>query len=225
MPGIPPGAISRRYSVVNSSSLSSAISFSGSTVCRVSSSTAGSPARSSSSATSSRTSRSCASWSRSAAMILSLPRTFTSSRRAISSSSEPNIWSSCAAVFGPTPGIPGRLSLESPTSASKSPSCLGGTPHFSTTSASPNSLPRPSSFIVSSSAIAPSRHSCIRSLSDETITTCSPLRSARRASVAITSSASASRACRQTTPIAVTSCDARSNCGTSSTGHSPRFCL
>ncbi|COW59362.1 Uncharacterised protein [Mycobacterium tuberculosis] len=38
-----------------------------------------------------------------------------------------------AAVFSPTPGMPGRLSLGSPRSAAKSGYCLGVSPYFSTT--------------------------------------------------------------------------------------------
>ena len=43
--------------------------------------------------------------------------------------------SSFGAVFFPMPGMPGRLSLESPTRARMSGISFGGTPHFSTTSA------------------------------------------------------------------------------------------
>ena len=42
------------------------------------------------------------------------------SARAISSSTEPNVWTSFAAVFSPTPGTPGMLSEVSPLSATYS---------------------------------------------------------------------------------------------------------
>ncbi len=43
-----------------------------------------------------------------------------------------------AAVFSPTPGMPGRLSLGSPRSAAKSGYCSGVSPYFSTTASGVN---------------------------------------------------------------------------------------
>ena len=52
-------------------------------------------------------------------------------------SSDPNWFSRSVAVFGPTPGTPGTLSLVSPVSARKSLTRLGATPSFSRTSVDP----------------------------------------------------------------------------------------
>ena len=43
-----------------------------------------------------------------------------------------------AAVFSPTPGMPGRLSLGSPRSAAKSGYCAGESPYFASTSSGVN---------------------------------------------------------------------------------------
>ena len=48
-------------------------------------------------------------------------------------SSEPNSIIHFAAVFSPTPGIEGKLSLGSPRSAAKSGYCAGVKPYFSKT--------------------------------------------------------------------------------------------
>ncbi|CFE48544.1 Uncharacterised protein [Mycobacterium tuberculosis] len=60
-----------------------------------------------------------------------LPR--TASTLSTSDRSEPYSAIHLAAVFSPTPGMPGRLSLGSPRSAAKSGYCLGVSPYFSTT--------------------------------------------------------------------------------------------
>lgn len=57
----------------------------------------------------------------------------TSSARATSCSKEPNWLIHFAAVFSPTPGIPGRLSDGSPRRAAKSGYCCGVSPYFSST--------------------------------------------------------------------------------------------
>jgi hypothetical protein len=62
---------------------------------------------------------------------------FTSGAWASTLSSEPYCFSKPAAVFSPTPGTPGMLSILSPVRASRSGSDDGGTPHFSSTSAGP----------------------------------------------------------------------------------------
>ena len=100
-------------------------------------------------------------------------------------SSEPNLLISSAAVLGPMPATPGTLSMLSPISASTSPTSSGGTPNFSRTSSTPSRR----FFMVSSTETSPSQ-SCIRSLSDEQITTCIPAALATLASVAMMSSAS-----------------------------------
>ena len=69
--------------------------------------------------------------SRSASPALPL----TSSIRSTRLASEPNSEIHLLAVFSPTPGMPGRLSLGSPRTAAKSGYCDGVSPYFSTTAA------------------------------------------------------------------------------------------
>ncbi len=83
---------------------------------------------------------------------------------------------SSAAVFGPMPGTPGTLSLESPISACTSITFEGGTPNFSITSGTPMRT----SFIVSY-MITHSFTSCMRSLSDDTMVVVAPASQASRA--------------------------------------------
>ena len=64
--------------------------------------------------------------SRKASPVLPL----TSPTRSTSASSEPNSRTHLAAVFSPTPGMPGRLSLGSPRSAAKSGYCAGVRSYF-----------------------------------------------------------------------------------------------
>ncbi|PQM48551.1 hypothetical protein C1Y40_01241 [Mycobacterium talmoniae] len=52
--------------------------------------------------------------------------------------SEPYSAIHLVAVFSPTPGMPGRLSLGSPRSAAKSGYCAGVSPYFSTTASGVN---------------------------------------------------------------------------------------
>ena len=67
--------------------------------------------------------------SRSASPALPL----TSSTRSTRACSEPNSAIHLVAVFSPTPGMPGRLSLGSPRTAAKSGYCAGESPYFSVT--------------------------------------------------------------------------------------------
>jgi hypothetical protein len=116
-----------------------------------------------------------------------LPGTPPVAAAASSASSVPNLLISSDAVLGPMPATPGTLSMLSPISASTSPICAGPTPNFSFTSAGPMRR----FFIVSSTATPPSSvHSCVRSLSDEQMTTSIPAARATRVSVAMMSSAS-----------------------------------
>ena len=66
-------------------------------------------------------------WARSASPALP----FTSSTRFTRFSSEPNSTIHFVAVFSPTPGIDGRLSLGSPRRAAKSGYWAGVSPYFS----------------------------------------------------------------------------------------------
>lgn len=68
-------------------------------------------------------------WSRKFCPALPL----TSSARSTSSANDPNWVIHLAAVFSPTPGMPGRLSDGSPRSAAKSGYCCGVRPYFSST--------------------------------------------------------------------------------------------
>jgi hypothetical protein len=86
------------------------------------------------------------------------------------------VFNNSAAVFTPTPGTPGTLSMESPASACTSATFSGGTPNRSITSAPPMRL----FFMVSSSSTVPSNTSCIRSLSDDTMVTRAPTSRANR---------------------------------------------
>ncbi len=68
-------------------------------------------------------------WSRKFCPALPL----TSSARSTSSANDPNWVIHLAAVFSPTPGMPGRLSDGSPRRAAKSGYCCGVSPYFSST--------------------------------------------------------------------------------------------
>ena len=92
---------------------------------------------------------------------------------------------SLIAVFSPTPGTPGMLSVGSPIRAWTSTTRPGSTPNLACTSAGPIRL----SCMVSSMVTRPET-TCIRSLSPDTMTTSAPARSQRVASVAMMSSAS-----------------------------------
>ncbi len=64
----------------------------------------------------------------------------TSSTRSTSAVSEPNSRIHLAAVFSPTPGMLGRLSLGSPRRAAKSGYCAGVSPYFASTSSGVNRI-------------------------------------------------------------------------------------
>ena len=78
--------------------------------------------------------RTLARFSRSASPALPL----TVSTCSASALSEPNSRTHFAAVFSPTPGMFGRLSLGSPRSAAKSGYCAGVRPYFSCTASGVN---------------------------------------------------------------------------------------
>ena len=63
---------------------------------------------------------------------------FTASTLSTSACSDPYSMIHFDAVFSPTPGMPGRLSLGSPRSAAKSGYCVGVNPYFSTTASGVN---------------------------------------------------------------------------------------
>ena len=102
---------------------------------------------------------------------------FTSPARASSVSRSPNSPISFAAVLTPMPRMPGTLSMGSPIRACTSTTFSGGTPKRSMTSAVPMRL----FFMVSNISTLPSRTSCIKSLSDDTIVTLAPASRAARA--------------------------------------------
>ena len=121
----------RRVSVVNSMALRKAISFGPFGGCSSKSSSPSVTGTSFFSVTSSREIRALS------ALAMMVSRRFScliSPARASSVSRSPNSSSSCAAVFGPMPGMPGTLSTESPVIACRSIIFSGGTPHFSITS-------------------------------------------------------------------------------------------
>ena len=109
--------------------------------------------------------------------------------RSITSFSEPNWFSHLAAVFGPTPGTPGRLSLCSPTSAARSGYIRGPTPYFSSIAAGSiraiSDTPR-----FGYSTVTSSLTSWNESRSPLLISTSKPCSDACVASVAMMSSAS-----------------------------------
>jgi hypothetical protein len=113
----------------------------------------------------------------------------TSSTRSISSFSEPNCWIHFEAVFSPTPGIDGRLSLGSPRSAAKSGYCSGLRLYFAWTSSGVNRVMSLIPRRVISTVIR-SLTSCNASRSPVTIRTSMSAVSAAVARVAMTSSAS-----------------------------------
>ena len=69
---------------------------------------------------------------------MSPARPLTSSTRSTSSAREPNSITHLDAVFSPTPGMLGRLSLGSPRSAAKSGYWAGVSPYFSATASGVN---------------------------------------------------------------------------------------
>jgi hypothetical protein len=113
----------------------------------------------------------------------------TSSTRSTSWSSEPKSAIHFVAVFSPTPGIFGRLSLGSPRIAAKSGYCSGVSPYFSRTADGVNLvislMPRRVMRAVTWSVT-----SCSTSRSPVTMSTSMSCAAACVASVAMTSSAS-----------------------------------
>ena len=112
----------------------------------------------------------------------------------------PNLASTAAADFAPQPGMPGKPSAASPTSASQSGIEAGGTPNLAVTPASSSTMSRRRSQQTTRSPTT----ACARSLSGEQSTTWStPGRSRKRAAaVARASSASNSTIGHTTTPSA-----------------------
>ncbi len=101
----------------------------------------------------------------------------------------PNCEMSLTAVFSPTPGTPGILSMESPIRARRSGICSGATPHFSFTAASSNTTRCPvRASSDSTRTFGPTSWSM--SLSAVTSTTSTGRSRARSTSVPRTSSAS-----------------------------------
>jgi hypothetical protein len=139
---------------------------------------------------------------------------------ATSASSEPCSASHFAAVFGPTPLMPGMLSEVSPIRARYSTICAGATPNFSFTAAASSVR----FFMVSSSA-TPWPTSCAMSLSPVTISTGMPARRAWRVSVPMTSSASSPGSCSSGRPIASTHSLTCGNCAERSSGVASRVAL
>ena len=113
----------------------------------------------------------------------------TSSTRSTSWLSEPNSATHRAAVFSPTPGMFGRLSLGSPRSAAKSGYWAGVRPYLATTSSGVNRvmslMPRR---VIST--VTWSLTSCRLSRSPLTMSTSMPASVAATVSVAMMSSAS-----------------------------------
>ena len=108
----------------------------------------------------------------------------------------------------------------SPISASTSPTSSGGTPNFSRTSSTPSRR-----FFMVSSTETSSSQSCIRSLSDEQITTCIPAALATLASVAMMSSASNPATSSWVRPNASTTWRVSAICAASSGGIGGRCAL
>ena len=163
----------RSMSFVNSISSRNGINKAGSSGRTFSSSISSSRGTSVRSDTSSLEMRACSAnsmrFSRRLFCLISLARSSSVSR-------SPYSPISCAAVFTPIPGTPGTLSEESPASAWISITCSGPRPNFSTTSSRP--ILR---FFIGSNIETRSPTSCIRSLSDDMITTSPPSASTLRA--------------------------------------------
>ncbi len=159
-------------------------------------------------------------WSRKFCPALPL----TSSARATSSSNEPNWLIHFAAVFSPTPGMPGRLSDGSPRSAAKSGYCCGLSPYFSWTF---SGVKRVSSEtpLVGYSTVTWSLISWNESRSPVTISTSKPAASAWVASVAMTSSASNPSTANRSACIASSSSPISSTCPLNSSGVFERVAL
>ncbi len=159
-------------------------------------------------------------WSRKFCPALPL----TSSARSTSSANDPNWLIHFAAVFSPTPGMPGRLSDGSPRSAAKSGYWAGVRPYFSTTF---SGVYRVSSEtpLVGYSTVVFSVTSWKESRSPVTISTSKPSASACVASVAMMSSASKPSTANRCTCIASSSSPISSTCPRNSSGVLERFAL
>ncbi len=129
-----------------------------------------------------------------------------------------------AAVFSPTPGIPGRLSEGSPRSAAKSGYFAGGSPYFSSTFSGVKRVSSDTPF-VGYSTVTESLTSWNASRSPVTIETWNPSSAARVASVAITSSASYPATANRRTRIASSSSPISSTCPLNSSGVADRVAL
>mmetsp|Transcript_12938 Transcript_12938/g.42348 ORF Transcript_12938/g.42348 Transcript_12938/m.42348 type:complete len:292 (-) Transcript_12938:62-937(-) len=151
-------------------------------------------------------------------------------------SSEPNCTSRAAAVFGPMPGMPGTLSLASPTSARKSTTCAGSTPLnlCRTAAASSMSFLRSSKTVTLVEPIGTPLHvpppdgvtSWSRSLSEDTTQTLeTPSVRARATAVAMRSSASVPYWERVGTPKHSAASRMRPICSLSASGIATRFSL
>lgn len=148
----------------------------------------------------------------------------TSSARSTSSSNEPNWLIHFAAVFSPTPGMPGRLSDGSPRSAAKSGYCRGVSPYFSSTFAGVKRVSSETPF-VGYSTVTLSVISWNESRSPVTISTSKPAASACVASVAMTSSASKPSIAKRSACIASSSSPISSTWPLNSSGVFERFAL
>ena len=113
----------------------------------------------------------------------------TVSTLATSSSSEPYSRTHLEAVFSPTPGMPGRLSLGSPRSAAKSGYCAGVRSYLARTSSGVNRVISLTP-LRGYSTVTWSLTSCSASRSPVQISTSMPCAVAWQVSVAMTSSAS-----------------------------------
>ncbi len=128
------------------------------------------------------------------------------------------------AVFSPTPGMPGRLSLGSPRMAAKSGYCSGVRPYFSCTD---SGVKRDMSLMPRRviSTVTWSSTSCRTSRSPVTISTSMPSLEARVARVAMTSSASKPAADSRAMPSASRTSKIRLSWLRKSSGVSRRLAL
>ena len=138
----------------------------------------------------------------------------------ISSSTEPNSFINCDAIFGPIPGTPGTLSDESPAKAWTSTTFSGLTPNFSKTVSFVICF-----FFIGSIIETLFFNNCIKSLSPEIIVTFLFASMAARAYDAIKSSASNPLSSIDGILKASGTFFIKSNCGFKSSGGSPRLAL
>ncbi len=148
----------------------------------------------------------------------------TSSTRSTSSANEPNWLIHFAAVFSPTPGMPGRLSDGSPRSAAKSGYWAGVSPYFSTTFSGVNRVSSETP-LVGYSTVMWSLTSWKESRSPVTISTSKPAASAWVARVAMMSSASNPSTAKRSACIASSSSPMSWTWPLNSSGVLERFAL